>query len=163
MIVTDFSNNAQSTQQKNIEGKRLYSPGVIAGYCIFIMTIGLVLYGLNLGRRGKAWNGRLLIMLSIVIACQTVVSDFLPGKNIGGGVLSMLPIFVALELYKKEQIPYEKAISHGAVTAKWWPPLLWLLIALLAISVMLFIIQPVSLPRDVPQERHCLLEAISLR
>jgi hypothetical protein len=140
MIVTDFLNNAQSTQQKNIEGKRLYSPGVIAGYCILIMTVGLVLYGLNLCRREKAWNGRLLIILSIIITCQVVVSAFLPGKNIYSGILSMLPILVAFGLYKKEKIPYERAISRGAVTAKWWPPLLWILVVLFAICIILLFI-----------------------
>jgi hypothetical protein len=141
MITTDPSNSVQPVQQENLEGKRFYSPGVIAGYCIVIMTVGLVLYGLNLCRRGKAWNGRLLIILSIIIACQAVVSAFLPGKNIDGGILSMLPIFVALGLYKKEQILYEKAILHGAVTAKWWPPLLWILIAFFVMCVILFFTQ----------------------
>jgi hypothetical protein len=137
MIATDLANSVQSVQQENLEGKRFYSPGVIAGYCILIMTVGLVLYGLNLCRRGKTLNGKLLIILSILITFHVVVSAFLRGKNIYTGILSMLPILVALWLYKKEQIPYEKAILCGAIPAKWWPPLLWILAVLFAICIIM--------------------------
>jgi hypothetical protein len=141
MIATVLSNSVQSVQRGNLEGKRFYSPGVIAGYCIVMMTVGLVLYGLNLCRRGKTWNGRLLIILSIIITFQSMVSNFLPGENIYGRILSTLPILVAFGLYKKEMAPYERAISCGAIPAKWWPPLLWILIALFAICIILLFTQ----------------------
>jgi hypothetical protein len=143
MIAAEPSDNGYVTHQAKLVGKCLYSPGAVAGYCVFAtMPVGLILYGLNLCRRGKVWNGRLLIILAIMVMCYLLIISFSPNRSGFGGILfPILSIFVGIGLYKKEKPVYERAIAHGAIRAKWWPPLLYILIILLALGITLSIIQ----------------------
>ena len=61
----------------------------------------------------------------IALALNNAPSDFaLPG------------ILVALYLYKMEDGPFNKAISNGAIRARWWPPALWVLAVMILLLVV---------------------------
>ncbi len=105
--------------------RALYSPIVIAVYCALISFLaGFILYGINLYRRGQIWFGRLFIGLSVFVFIGAMITAFM-GNRILDGKSYIFSIIIAVGLYRMESAPYAKALSLGAMKAKWWPPLLW--------------------------------------
>ena len=118
---------------KNLEGVRLYRPGVIAGYTVLSgMAVGLLLYALNLLRRGQRWLGVLTLVLCGVLFI-TIAAVF----TMGGGILGLglVGVLVALLVYQLERKPFDLALERGATPAKWWPPILFVLAFLIVLIV----------------------------
>ena len=118
---------------KNLEGVRLYRPGVIAGYTVLSgMAVGLFLYALNLLRRGQRWLGVLTLVVSGVLFIL-IAAVF----TMGGGILGLglVGVLVALLVYQLERKPFDLALERGATPAKWWPPILFLLAFFLILIV----------------------------
>ena len=123
----------RSTSERFV-GKAFYSPGVIAGYCMFIsLFIGTILYGINLFRRGQVRKGSVLILLASVPI--VVITVFHPFIVLGSSWLGMLSGLVALNLYTFERPHFQRVLLHGGQCAKWWPPLIGIsVIALLSLK-----------------------------
>jgi|GEM_PF-1452143 len=110
---------------KNLEGVRLYRPGVIAAYTVLSgMAIGLLLYALNLLRRGQRWVGILTLVLCGVLFILIAAVFTMGGRIFGLGLVGVL---VALLVYQLERKPFDLALERGATPAKWWPPILFVL------------------------------------
>jgi hypothetical protein len=108
-----------------LEGTRLYKPGVLAAYIVLSgLPIGLLLYGLNLARRGQRWLGGALWALSAILLALMLALVAADGRVSGLGILS---IPIAIWVYATERKHYALALQKGARPAKWWPPLLLLL------------------------------------
>nr|WP_290226611.1 hypothetical protein [Trichocoleus desertorum] len=106
----------------------LYSPSALAVYCFFTnFGIGTLLYSINIFRRGYLWRGRAIAILSVaflIVEMFTATSGvrFLaPGRSI----LNML---VAICLYSAEKPHFNRAVRDGIKQAKWWLPLVWILV-----------------------------------
>jgi hypothetical protein len=120
-------------ESKNLEGVRLYRPGVIAAYMILSgMAIGLLLYALNLLRRGQRWLGVLTLVLCGVLFIVIAAVFTMGGRILGLGLLGVL---VAILVYQLERRPFDLALERGATPAKWWPPILLVLGFLLVLVV----------------------------
>jgi hypothetical protein len=137
---TDLNNTI--ADESKLFGPALYSPIVIAIYCALVSFIaGFILYGINLFRRGQIWLGRLFIGLSIVVYLGMMIASFI-GSNVLGGKTYILGIIISFGLFKMESIPYAKALSLGAVKAKWWPPLLWSILIIVVSLLILYFLGP---------------------
>ncbi len=130
----------QSSVEMNVTGKQFYSPATIGAYCILTsFLVGIALYAVNLTRRGEVWMGRLLIGLVAIIGVGLTIAEFL-GRNAFGRAFWLLSILVALALVQMEKGPFKRALANGATRAKWWPPLLWvILLVVVEIAILLFI------------------------
>ena len=118
---------------KNLEGVRLYRPGVIAGYTVITGTaIGLLLYALNLLRRGQRWLGVLTLVLCSALFI-TIAAVFTMGGSMLG--LGLVGVLVAILIYQLERKPFDPALERGATPAKWWPPVFFLLAFFLILIV----------------------------
>ena len=115
---------------------RFYRPGVIAVYCALSLPVGLCLYGLNVARRGSRVIGYTILGTSLVALVGIVLVGILGGRVSRIGLLS---IILAIGLQKMEVGPYQQALSRGGRTARWWPPLLWILGALI-VALMIWAI-----------------------
>ena len=107
----------------------LYSPLALAAYCIFTnLFIGTLLYGINLARRGYGLKGKLLVVLSSLIL---MVNTFLPSLDpfISHGSRTLFNGLVALSLFAAEYAHFQHAKRQGRPEARWWLPLIWLVLA----------------------------------
>lgn len=105
---------------------RLYSPGVLAAYCVFTdFAIGTVLYGINVFRRGYVWRGSLLAILSVLFLIVRVFVSTTNGYPLARSEL-FLNALVAICLYKIEKPFFNRAIRNGGRQARWWLPLVWI-------------------------------------
>jgi hypothetical protein len=112
-------------ESKALEGARLYKPGVLAAYIVLSgLPVGLLLYGMNLARRGQRSVGGMLWALSGILLALMLVVVAGGGRLSGQGVLS---IPIAIWVYVTERKHYELALQRGARPAKWWPPLVLVL------------------------------------
>lgn len=115
------------------EGVRLYKPGVLALYIVISgLPIGLLLYGLNIARRGQRRLGGVLWVLSGILLALMLALAATGGRVRGFGILS---IPIAIWVYGTERKPYALALKKGATPAKWWPPLLLVFGLILVVSV----------------------------
>ncbi len=114
--------------------KRLYSPGVIAAYSILTtLPFGLLLYAINIRRRGDKWVGTILALLAAIVLVGSSIAAIM-GRRVFGLNFFLISVLVAIGLYRIESGPYKKAISEGALPARWWIPALW---ALLWFSILI--------------------------
>ena len=120
-------------RDESLSGRRFYRPGVVAGYCVLSMPIGMILYGLNEARHGRRPAGYVLVGVAAVAAV-----GFLVGAMMGAQMSSFgsIGIFLAISLYCMESRRFSLARPSGALDARWWPPLLWMLAALLVASII---------------------------
>lgn len=121
-----ISDNQPESDEKIASNKRFYSPSILAAYCILSnLFVGIILYGINISRRGYLWRGRVLILLSGLIL---VTSQILPILESWHTVRSrfLLNGLVAISLYTSEKPHFQRAIRHGNQQARWWLPLIWL-------------------------------------
>ena len=105
-----------------LENRRFYPPGVIGAYCVVFFPLGLLLYALNVRRRGGRVMGGVLSGLSAIFAVLTIVYAVIYGRFVE---ISGLGVFVGIGLIRMEDGPYKTARAQGGVRARWWPPLLW--------------------------------------
>ncbi|UCB52369.1 MAG: hypothetical protein JSV10_10375 [Candidatus Zixiibacteriota bacterium] len=132
---------------KDLEGVRLYRPGVIAAYTVLSgMAIGLLLYALNLLRRGQRWLGVLTLVLCGVLFILIAAVFTMGGRMFGLGLLGVL---AAILIYQLERKPFDLALERGATPAKWWPPILFVLAFLLVLIVAAGLFGPSDLA-DLP-------------
>jgi hypothetical protein len=127
---------------KDLDTIKLYKPGVIAAYlALGGLPVGLYLYGLNILRRGQRWVGVFFCSLSALafVMMAMVAATGHPAMGIG-----FLGIVVAICVYQMEKRPYQLAIQRGATSAKWWPPIFWVIgiFLLVALVIGLFPKQP---------------------
>ncbi|MGB8657922.1 MAG: hypothetical protein WCE90_09085 [Candidatus Zixiibacteriota bacterium] len=136
----------QSTHEiaKDLEGVKLYKPGVIAAYLVLGgLPVGLFLYGLNIARRDQRWLG--------VFFCTMSAAAFLMLVTVaarGHGALGVagLGIAAAYSVYRIERRPYDLAIQRGATPAKWWPPLFAVLGTFILIIIAVVLFGPQNVP-----------------
>jgi hypothetical protein len=118
-------------ESNELNGKKLYAPGVIVAYTILAnVPVGLVLYGINIINRGFKTYGKIVLwsgILSGIILAVIIVNGNPPR------MLMPIGLMCGITIYKYESGPYKKAIASGARKAKWWPPLLILLIILMGL------------------------------
>jgi hypothetical protein len=115
------------------ENRRFYPPGVIGAYCVVFFPVGMLLYAINVRRRGGRALGGVLSGLSAVFAVLVIVYAVNYGRFVE---ISGLGVFVGIGLIRMEDGPYRQARAHGGLRARWWPPLLWVGAAIL-VTVLL--------------------------
>jgi hypothetical protein len=108
---------------------------VLAAYFIVgTLPIGMCLYGLNVARRGGRWIGyTLFVMSALSLVLLLVVAA--RGQHPSWRILSLLSILVGIGVLRMETGPFKRAIAKGATSARWWPPIVpvLLLIVLMAL------------------------------
>lgn len=116
----------QESEDKLSPIKPLYSPSALAAYCIFTnLFIGIILYGINIYRRGYLWRGRLFIALSgLILLFSIFVPTMSQFQTIRSGLLLNGP--VAISIYTVEKPHFQRVIRHGGKRARWWLPLIWI-------------------------------------
>jgi hypothetical protein len=107
------------------EGQSLYSPGVLASYSLLNPSFGTVLYGMNLLRRNESIKG----IGFIVISCGFMVFSILVAGHSNQRIV-LINVLVALSLYQLERHEFDAAIRNGFCRARWWPPLIGVVIVL---------------------------------
>ena len=118
------SHNAPEWDQVGQPGK-LYRPIIIAAYSYAYLPMGLILYGINIFRRGHCWRGRLLISLSgLLFILSFIASNLLnPTQN---RLYFFSSLLVAIHLYSLERPYFKRGIREGWQPARWWIPLCFL-------------------------------------
>jgi len=118
-----------------LRGIRLYSPGTLAAFtALGSLPIGFVLYGLNVRARGHSALGRSMVAFGVALQLLIVITSatgLMPARP-----FLVLGIFGALNVYRFESGPYERAVRLGATRAPWWPAAL----IVAAVSAALFIL-----------------------
>ncbi|MBI1788350.1 MAG: hypothetical protein HYR60_12485 [Acidobacteria bacterium] len=124
-------------------GRRFYSPDVIAAYCVFSLPLGLFLHGLNVTRSGSRMMGYALTSTPAAAFLAPLAAGSLGAKAHQLFIYSTyLGVFVGIGLLNSEGRPYRLALSRGAVAARWWPPLLWALGAMVLAMVIAAVFGP---------------------
>jgi len=119
----------------------LYSPGVLAAYCIFTnFAVGTLLYSINVFRRGYLWRGSLLAILSVLFLIARVFVSTANGYALARSEV-FLNALVAICLYKIEKPFFNRAIRNGGRQARWWLPLVWI-VAIASILLLLQLFLP---------------------
>jgi len=89
------------------------------------LPVAIALLGINLRRRGRLLLGSVAIAVSalsfLLFAAALVIS---PGRPPD---IRLFGFFGGLLIYGLERAAFVAAVAHGAVRARWWPPLLILL------------------------------------
>jgi hypothetical protein len=139
METTRPLNPVKDSPFRSLQRCYLYSPDTIVAYCVLILPVGLYLYGLNVARRGSRIMGYFMVGLS-AIALLGMLTGFALGIRVS--TFGAIGIFVGIGLYKMECSRYRLELSRGAVNARWWPPLLWVLGLIVALVIILRIWTP---------------------
>ena len=119
----------RETERIQGRGQSLYGPGVLAGYSLLNPSFGTLLYGMNLLRRDEAVKG----ISFIVVSCLFVIISiflFAPGNQ----KTFFINTLVALSLYQSERPKFDAAIRNGFRRARWWPPLIGIVVLLVIYS-----------------------------
>ena len=125
-----------------LAGTKVFSPGAVAGYALVGgLPLGLLLYGLNVSRRGAHAMGRLLCVTAGISYLMLVA-----GAAVGADIrlYGFLGIFGAIGLYKFESDAFRKDEKAGAVKARWWPPALLALLAWLLIATVVAVAKAIK-------------------
>lgn len=131
----------QGSNEEISANKPLYSPAVLAAYCIFTnLFVGIILYGINIFRRGYVWRGRVLIALSSLILVASVLVPIVDSLSMSRAQF-VLNALVALSLYAVEKPHFQRAIRNGSKHARWWLPLILIgvIVGTLLLVQMLFV------------------------
>ena len=139
MNTSEASEPTESRPPRDLEGRRFYRPGVIATYCVLSFPVGLYLYGLNVARRGSRMTGYTLAGMSCVAFLGMLAAGVMGARVSGFGILG---IFAGIGLLNMEGRPYRLALSRGGGTARWWPPLLWVLGTILLVVIIATVFGP---------------------
>ena len=107
-------------------GKRLYPPGWLAAYTILAnVPLGLICYGSNIMARGHRLYGKIMIGSGLLTGICLLVLILSPPFQGESRSLFLIGLICGMSIYKLEEGPYQKAITAGALRARWWPPLLF--------------------------------------
>lgn len=121
---------------QDLAGRRFYSAGVIGGYCVLSLPVGLYLYGLNVARRGSRVMGYALTGAS-GLAFLAMLAATVTGTRASG--FGLFGIFTGLTLLNMEHRPYRRSLARGGTPAKWWPPLLWTMGTIFIVLIVILI------------------------
>ena len=124
---------------KDLEGIAFYKPEVVAIYCLINLPLGFCLYGLNSARRESSTLAVILSSLSIAYLLMRFVANAI---GMDAPNLAHISFFIGLGFFKREAIPYRRAILRGGKTARWWPPLLIAVASQLSIYVLISMLAP---------------------
>jgi Na+(H+)/acetate symporter ActP len=105
----------------------LYSPGVLAVYSFLVPSIGVILYGINLYRRDEQLKGRAFIITSCGFMFLSIFFSRHNAQTIF--IVKTFSLLVALSLYQLEKPHFNRAMRNGFQKARWWPPLIGILIS----------------------------------
>jgi hypothetical protein len=120
--------NEAPGRAKPLAGRKLYSPGAIAGYAAFTsLPVGYILHGLNLKARGHRRLG--LSWIFFGAACLAFISAMPPRFAPISSIAFGSGVFGAIALFQLESRPYSLATAQGAARARWWPPAIITLVA----------------------------------
>ena len=113
--------NEVSGPAQPLAGRRLYSPGVVAGYILVTnLPVGYILHGLNQRARG---HSRLGVAWVIFGAASLAFIYAMPPRFAAlSYVFSGMGAFGAISLFQLESRPFALAVAQGAARARWWPP-----------------------------------------
>ena len=108
----------------------LYSPKVLAAYSLIVnLFLGCILYGVNLSRRGKKWQGRLFVLLSGIGLFLSLLIAIFDGDS-QTSLVFLFNGLVAISLYRIEKPHFERAICPPWRIARWWLPLIWIILSI---------------------------------
>lgn len=146
MEKTTNSNTRQlDAAARNLHGRHFYPASVIALYCALSVPLGLGLYGINVARRGGRFLGYLLAGLSglvlLALAVSAAVGEGRSGSFVFPSGSFVFPVVLGIGLYRTEQRPYQAALNRGGLTAKWWPPLIWVLGLWIVVAIMVTLVR----------------------
>ena len=126
---------------QDLKGHHFYRPGVVATYCVLSLPVGLCLYGLNVARRGGRVMGYVLAVVAGVTFLWMLAAAAMGAVGMSG-LFGLLGVAAGLGLLKTEGGPYRAALARGGVTARWWPPLLWVIGSILVVVIVVAIFGP---------------------
>jgi hypothetical protein len=134
---SDASGAKEKPVEQDLAGCRFYRPGVIGTYCVLSLPLGLWLYGLNLARRGSRVMGYSLASICGATLLVMFAASVLDARVSPVGIFPvLLGIVVGIRLFNIEGSLYRLAVSRGGMTARWWPPLLWLLGTMVLVAIL---------------------------
>jgi hypothetical protein len=134
--------HASDTENQLFVRKRFYHPKLLAAYSILgNLPLAFFLYGLNVYRRGSFWMGRIILLLSALAIIGMSIALAVGAKGFGIP-WTLFSIFVGIGLMKAEKSGYQRAIANGGTPAKWWPPLMFIVADILAISLIEWFFAP---------------------
>jgi hypothetical protein len=106
-----------------LAGRKLYSPAAIAGLILFTsLPVGYILHGLNLRARGYKRLGVSWVVFGA--ACLAFIYSMPAPFAAFSYVVSGMGAFGAISLFQLEGRPFTQAVAQGATRARWWPPAL---------------------------------------
>jgi hypothetical protein len=118
----------------------LYSPSALVAYCILTdFGIGTLLYGINVFRRGYLWRGRAIAILSVALLTIELFTSASGVRFLSPG-RSILNMLVAVCLYSAEKPHFNRAVRDGIKSARWWLPLVWIVIITLILLLLQFFV-----------------------
>ena len=107
-------------QDRQCVGKRFYQPWVLAAYCILAnLPFAILLYGLNIYHRGSLWIGKIILIASALGVIGICITSAIGTLNGHGIPMFLFNLFMGIGLMKAEESNYKKALSNGALPAKW--------------------------------------------
>ena len=120
----------------NVRGKRFYRPWVLFLYSVLAnFPIAIFLYGINVRRRGNRVAGSALKgVAAVMMAMITIMA--ITGTSVKAIHWVLIGIAIGIGLMQAEKNDYDKCIAQGALAAKWWPPLLVLLVQFMVVFMM---------------------------
>jgi hypothetical protein len=147
--VDQLANSTDPASKRGAQSGNLYSPTTIFIYTVVgVIGTGIVLYGLNLFRRGQKAVGVTFLTigaLAFLGVCAVVV---LVVRGSSSSVL--LVLVLAAALFKSEEGPYQRAIKIGYGRAKWWPPLVIAVVAIIVVLVIAALSSPLNVLANSP-------------
>jgi hypothetical protein len=117
----------------------LYSPRVLAVYSFLVPSIGVILYGINLYRRDEQLKGKAFIIISCGFIFLSIFFSRYNARTIL--IVKTFSPLVALSLYQLEKSHFNTAMRNGSQKARWWPPLIGILL-LIVVSWLFAILFP---------------------
>ncbi len=130
----------------DLAGVALYSPRVIAVCCFLTLPFGMILYGINVARRGNhtigyalASSGAVLFLalMAAVVLAETTGRELSPRF---GSLIGVMDLGVGVGLMYVERRHDAAALRRGATHARWWPPLVaWLAVIITAVLIVVVV------------------------
>ena len=106
-----------------LAGRKVYLASVIAAYTVLAnISVGCVLYGMNLQARGSKLGGWILIACGVLSGIFLLLTSTV--RHMPVVWIFFLSVLAAFFFYWFEKEPVKAAIKNGATPARWWPPAL---------------------------------------
>ena len=126
-----------------LAGRRLYSPAAIAGFALVInLPVGYILHGLNLRARGRERLGVSWVLFGA--ALFAFIFSMPPRFAAPGYLVSGMGTFGAISLFQLESRPFSLAMAQGASRARWWPPAIIAVVAVVLYYLASWLLEAVA-------------------